>query len=410
MGKVSKIVLLIIVMVISMSYIFATESMLPQDNVTYNMVTNRYSKTSARILSMGGAGIAVRSNQDALYVNPASLGEKGLVWNVPNVAFTLYNTRKLVDTGIIENYQTIKDDIGKYTQALYEILSGSGNNKLATVDSGFGAKWGRFAFAVDSQINLNTYLAPGNNAPDTVIIPQVDVVASAGLGLRFFRSSPVNFDIGIASRFNIRAYYEKVDISTIMNAINDSSDFVQSLQTQKQVMVGYSIPIDIGFNLNVPGGVTFSAVARNINGNFKFSQYKNLQEAQKDANNVIKSKLIVESPMSVDVGFGWKPNWGLSWLANPNIAVDVVDVISLTKGFSTTNLLAHMRAGIEVELLKLLELRAGINQGYVSIGAGVNLMNLIHLEASYYRLEFGEKLLNKPVDALTIRMNLFWER
>ena len=69
-----------------------------------------------------------------------------------------------------------------------------------------------------------------------------------------------------------------------------------------------------------------------------------------------------------------------------------------------------MRAGLEVELFKLLELRAGLNGGYVSIGAGLNVLNIIHLEASYYRLEFGEKLLDKPVDALTVRMNLFWER
>ena len=114
--------------------------------------------------------------------------------------------------------------------------------------------------------------------------------------------------------------------------------------------------------------------------------------------------------MVVEFGCCWKVCLFLSWLANPNMAVDIVDVVGLTKEFSTTNLLSHMRAGIEVEILKLLELRAGLNQGYVSIGAGFNLMNIIHLEASYYRLEFGEKLLDKPVDALTIRMNLFWER
>ncbi|MCI7805651.1 MAG: hypothetical protein MR563_00665, partial [Spirochaetales bacterium] len=85
-------------------------------------------------------------------------------------------------------------------------------------------------------------------------------------------------------------------------------------------------------------------------------------------------------------------------------------VVGLCQDFSGTNILAHMRAGLEVELFKLLELRAGLNGGYVSIGAGINVLNIIHLEASYYRLEFGEKLLDKPVDALTVRMNLFWER
>ena len=207
MNKISKILVLLLVMVISMSSVFAADSMLPQDDATYNMVTNRFTKTSARILSMGGAGIAVRSNQDALYVNPASLGEKGLVWNFPNVAFTLYNTRDLIATGIVDNYKNIQNDLGKYTEALYSILSGTGNNKIATVDAGVGAKWGRFAFALDTQANLNTYLGPGENGLGIAVVPQVDVVASTGLGLRFFRNSKVNFDVGIAARFNVIGYY-----------------------------------------------------------------------------------------------------------------------------------------------------------------------------------------------------------
>ena len=60
MKATNKIISLIILMVLSVSALFAADSMLPQDDVTYNLVTNRFTKTSARILSMGGAGIAVR--------------------------------------------------------------------------------------------------------------------------------------------------------------------------------------------------------------------------------------------------------------------------------------------------------------------------------------------------------------
>ena len=408
MKSLKKIITLTLIMVIALSTVFAS-NLTPDIDVSYNMVDRPYSTTSARMLSMGGAGIAVRSNQDALYVNPASLGEKGLVWNVPNIAFTIYNTRELVASGIIDNYNNIASDPGKYAETILSIFGKAGNNKIATVDAGVGAKWGRLAFGVDTQVNLLTY-TPSTSAIDVAVIPQVDVVLSTGLGLRFMRDSKINFDIGVAARLNARGYYEKLDANYVLSNLNSMDKIFTQLQETKPMVFLYSMPVDVGFNLNLPAGVTFSTVARNINGSFK-GDVTTLKEISSEAATLVKSdKIKLESPMSVDVGFGWKPNWGLSWLANPNIAVDVVDVISLTKGFSTTNLLAHMRAGIEVEILKLLELRAGINQGYVSIGAGVNLMNLIHLEASYYRLEFGEKLLDKPVDALTIRMNLFWER
>ena len=114
--------------------------------------------------------------------------------------------------------------------------------------------------------------------------------------------------------------------------------------------------------------------------------------------------------MSLDIGFGWKPKFGLSWLADPNIAIDFVDTIGFFNSASLSNVLVHLRAGIELQLLSVFELRAGLNQGYVSLGLGVNVMNVIHLEASYYRLEFGKNVGDKPIDALTIRANLFWER
>ena len=74
MKSLKKIITLTLIMVIALSTVFAS-NLTPDIDVSYNMVDRPYSKTSARMLSMGGAGIAVRSNQDALYVNPASLGE-----------------------------------------------------------------------------------------------------------------------------------------------------------------------------------------------------------------------------------------------------------------------------------------------------------------------------------------------
>lgn len=409
MKMIKKLIAVTLLIAASVSLVFAANSFTPDSDSAYKLVANPYRKTSARMLSMGGAGIALRSNQDALYVNPASLGEKGLVWNVPNVAITLYNARDLIATGIIDNVSTVKDDIGKYAETVLGIFGKSGYNNIMTMDAGVGAKLGRFAIATDAQVNMLTY-TPATSAIDVSVIPEVDVVMSAGLGLRFLRDSAINFDVGVAARLNVKAYYDKLDANYVLSNINNMDQIVKQLTENKPLMFAYSIPVDLGANLNLPAGFTFSVVARNINGNFKAQVMNSLTDAKDNLKDIMGGKITIKSPMTVDFGFGWKPKYGLSWLANPNLAIDLVDVVGLCQDFSGTNILAHMRAGLEVELFKLLELRAGLNGGYVSIGAGVNLMNLIHLEASYYRLEFGEKLLDKPVDALTVRMNLFWER
>ena len=109
MKSLKKIITLTLIMVLALSTVLAESSTppTPDTDVAYNMVDRPYKKTSARMLSMGGAGIALRSNQDALYVNPASLGEKGLVWNVPNFWVTIYNARDLIASVILYIYDNI---------------------------------------------------------------------------------------------------------------------------------------------------------------------------------------------------------------------------------------------------------------------------------------------------------------
>ena len=117
-----------------------------------------------------------------------------------------------------------------------------------------------------------------------------------------------------------------------------------------------------------------------------------------------------KSDMNLALGVGWAPDLGgWEWLADPTVAIDFVDLIGLFDDFSLNSFLARLKMGAEIKLFKVLELRGGLNGGYVSLGLGVDLFKVIHLEASYYWSEFGENLGDKDVDAFTIRANIFWE-
>ena len=206
-----KFAIVLIIALCTVGALFATDQEKPEDftpptqDKYDNVLSSTFTKTSARISAMGGAGLAVFNNQDSLYINPASLGAKGLVFNTPNVAVTLYNIKDAyVDTGLLEN--VIKDPnsitdmdylTGELLPGVIGVLGASGNNKLATVDAGVGFKAGRFAFAVDSQVNLNTYVPFNGGTADLQVIPQVDVAATMGIGIRFMRDKAFNFDVGV---------------------------------------------------------------------------------------------------------------------------------------------------------------------------------------------------------------------
>jgi hypothetical protein len=412
-----KILIVTLTLLIAFSsFVFATDPINPETNEVYAAIAVPYSKTSARMEAMGGAGISGFSNQDALYVNPASLANPGFVFNTPSLALTIHDFKALNNTGVIEtainNPEQFDDDSYKLSlaQKLLSIYGTGRNNAIATVDAGVGAKLGCFAFALDTKAGAITY-TPGG-ASSIKIIPTMDVVLSAGLGLRVLDLSAMSLDIGAAARLNLRGYWKAIEGNDVILHMNEDNYF-EELPENTPVMYGYAIPIDLGLNLNLPFGITVSGVVKNINGTFHMNAYDNYHPLEEmDISEVFDNETFsFATPMSVNAGFGWNPDFGsLSNIINPAIAIDVVNVDKLLADFSTTNLLTSLKAGAEVELLRTIELRAGINQGYTSFGVGLNILNILHMEASYYRHEFGTLLGDNPVDALTIRFNTIWER
>ena len=424
-----KLFVLFAVLLASCAILFAADSPYnPSTNKVYSALNEPFTKTSARLSAMGGAGVAVFSNQDALYINPASLGEKGFVFNVPDVSFTLYNFDALGidDFDKVSSLDAILDTVG----GILGTLSSPGRNKLLTVDSGAGFKAGRFAFAIDAQVTLNTYNEGGGafgDSNDTEskttnglnAIPQVDVAATAGFGFRFFRDSSVNFDVGFSASLRMRAFMEAVNANELLDSLaNDNFDSV--FGSDEKIIVGWAVPLTAAVNVNFPFGITIANVVSNIhlvNGGYNYKITGGYDEIKDDIMGTItdtfkgSEDFVAKSDPIWTLGFGWSRDFGgWNWIVRPTVAVDVVDVAGLVDDFNTEGILSRLRVGAELDFFKTFEIRAGLNAGYMSAGIGVNLFNVIHLEASYYWNEFGDRLGQKDVDALTIRMNIGWER
>lgn len=388
---------------------------------TYFTLASPFTKTSARISAMGGAGLAVFNNQDSLYINPASLGGKGLVFNLPNAAVTLYNVKDLVvESGlleqVIEDPSVIAEDPMGYIGKILDPVLRPGNTKLATVDAGIGFKAGRFAFAIDSQVNLNI-ANPSAGISQLQIVPQVDLAATMGLGFRFFRDKAFNLDIGVSAALQVRAFMEKVSWSDLNDELMQDP---MAYLDKKPIAIGWAVPLTVGVNINMPFGFTIANVVSNIqlvNGGYNYVVQESYNDFVDDPMGTVSgiftndTVYTAKSDFIYSAGIGWSPDLGgWEWLIDPTIAVDVVDIVGLVQDPSLNTFLYRLKAGAEIQLFKFLELRGGLNSGYATLGAGINLFNVIHLEASYYWNEFGQQLGAQPVDALTIRVNIGWER
>lgn len=95
---------------------------------------------------------------------------------------------------------------------------------------------------------------------------------------------------------------------------------------------------------------------------------------------------------------------------------DLIDMYALVQSmvddfdsFRWSDLLLHLNAGAEINLFNIISARAGVNRGFMSVGAGIWLP-FAQVDASYGWQEFGVELGDKPVDAVTIKFNLGYDK
>jgi hypothetical protein len=370
---------------------------------------------------MGGAGLSTASGADAFFMNPANLASRRFSLYLPAVSVTVFNPKAIIDSGIIEDIQENEnpDTLATTVVNKYMGIVSAGRGEVVTTDVAMSFTGGGFGIGMQVQEQLHTYSTDGQLTSDK-IIAEINAAASVGIGFRLdFIPEVLSVDIGATARPTYKAYSNKIGANEIIN-IADDDDPAQKFMSEYPVAAGWAVPVDVGVNVNLPVGLRVSAVARNLNGKYTMTQYdvsgdwvnEMVELAGGDPVYTGTSGAITEYeytvPWTLDIGFGWIPELGgLGRLLRPAFAFDLVDVATLAESMETDEdaYLNHIRVGAEVKLFSMVDVRAGINQGYLSLGVGFDLL-VIHLDASYYWREYGAEIGDKPIDALTVRFNL----
>jgi hypothetical protein len=376
---------------------------------------------SARTEAMGGAGVATATGADALFMNPANLGAGRFSLNLPSLSLTVFNAKGILDSGIIEDIQSAEDPETVLPTVLnkYMGLVKSGNGEVLTTDIATSFTGGGLGLGLQVQEQLHSYSGDGSITSDS-FLAELNVAATVGLGFRLdFVPNVVSVDVGASARFTYKAYTNRVGANSIIGLI-DSVDPATSLLENTKVAAGWAVPIDAGVNVNLPMGLRVSGVARNLNGMYTMQNYTEMgtwlndlaemgeMESVYTGTSTEPTDFTYTVPWSLDLGLGWAPDLGsLGALISPTIAVDLVDLLGYMELENPTeeDLWTRVNAGAEVRVLNMVDLRAGINQGWKSVGVGVDLL-LIHVDAAYYWREYGLNIGDKPLDALTVRVNI----
>ena len=420
-----KIVLLIMLVVLVISPLMAdVEGFEPFDG---NRVSFR--PTSARIEGMGGAGLAIVKGNDTLFYNPANLAYKGLSINLPSVSLTVHNLSHMVRNGVFESLLegNMEDVIGPMVNSV-----GYGRGEIITTDISTSITGGGLGFGLHIQEQLHTQNS-GMNALNAKYFAELNIAAVFGLGVRIHAIPDyLSVDVGATAKLAYKAYTKGFSISTIAGDIfepdgGDEFDPMELLNIMT-IASGVGFPIDIGVNVNLPFGMKVSAVARDVIGTYKMTAYENSLDWVNDSLDIIgvdkpfsdsevgSNTARVEFPLEIkpkfDVGFGYVPRLGkLGKVLQPSIALDLVDIGDMIEAsdYSQHAFLTHLNVGAELRVASTLDLRFGMNAGYMSVGMGLDLF-VIRLDAAYYWREYGNNIGDNPKDAFTLRFNIGYDR
>ena len=424
-----KLFAILLVLISVFSVCFAAtdadaDKLLPSGNKYVDALLDNSYPHSARSLGMGSAGIAVGGRSDSFYMNPALLARRTLI-SIPYAQVTLYHPYDLLQkdeetgTSIVDDFMDViesgnmQDITGPALGLLESIKAGRG--KIAELDAGVTLGGGGFALGFHVNDIIHTY-GNGVGGLDANLFDELNVNILAALGLRFDLTPSISLDIGVSSGVSVMGYTGLIGAQSVLDMMGSSGDGdPMTILKSTPLALGWSIPLNVGVNLNLPLGFSVGVVGRNLLNpvlgyNMRVMDVGEIMENPMGSVSAAFSggeRFTIKMDPSLDFGLGWKWN---SWFLSPTLAVDVVDTIGLFKDdFSLRSFVDHLRIGAEVRLLSFLDLRGGINQGYWTVGAGIDLW-AIKIDAAYYWQEFGDTAGDYGLDAFSIRINIGFDR
>ena len=428
--KKTAIVFLVLLMACTALFAGETEPVVRYDLDPNYALDFTFQPTLSRYNAMGQSGLALPTRIDSFFTNPAALSSRGFGISFPSVTVTVYNLEKLVnDPEAVDIFNKIingRAESGDYANMATKVLKnlGTGRNVVAKIDTGLAVKLGMMGFGTNVQVKFHG-LNKGTSFAAQKVIPEVNAAQTIALGLKVIDTDSLSLSVGASVHGVYKAYYKEIGAETLVNLIGGDKEAAKNLMLwDTPVMGGYAIPFDLGVTLGLFNDVlNISATANNINGKYHMKSFSGMGDLINSiSSNTMKPgshEHVTKDSLSFEISTPWTLNFGVAFapavpVLNPVVTADLVDMLDLCRrigssDFRWSDLLLHLNAGAEFGLFDVLTVRGGINRGYLSVGAGLNLV-FMQIDLAYGWQEMGNQLGDKPVDSLTIKFSLGYDK
>ena len=350
---------------------------------------------------MGGAATAYPTPRTALFYNPAHLtrleysrapvtmlgGSFSLSSNFPE-QLDFYNKRlqPAIEQGI-ENLDEADE------QALYDEVF-----RMAGSPTTFGTELLLPSFVISREnhgygggLFTHTEFAynvedAGAGVPGVDFTALVDVIAVASAGTDFSALGLKSLSAGVTTKYDQRFLSLKVKP---VDAIDEDESFY--------VLGGSAATVDFGLLyeadfIKTPGtlylGLVWSDLALK-NFDYKFSAYWEKNEETRDNDAIAAEAATAQERYPIRSTMRAGVAYVLPGLGGPFEETAIaLDYIRYDDPFVEQPLLGHLSMGLQTTMGKVFSVRAGLNQGYTTVGAGVQF-SFARIDYAFYGSEQG---------------------
>jgi hypothetical protein len=361
---------------------------------------------SPEVMGKGGSFIADAHGYDSFFYNPAGFSRSNGSFTIAAATAWVYARPDALLT-LGQQFLAGTGD----TSSMLGFL----NSQVTTGGVGAGASMG-IGYAGNGLGLGLVIIADSTLYGPTLLGVSGDVTATVGfiggLSVPFeLLGIPIHFGGDVRPMIRIHALVPNSVALGMLSAITAGGDIMAALGSAN-ALYGVGIGLDLGVIAEL-GWFTVGLSIRDLAGtSFKYesnpfgtlvSTFSSQMKFPSSSTTPTDQYVI---PMDIAFGAAFHPDLGgIGRIVDPALSLDLHDLVGLIGGSRT--LWTALHAGAEVKLLSLFTLRGGLNQGYLTVGAGVKLL-ILDLNLALFTREIGAHIGDRASSGATLDVALRW--
>lgn len=365
-----------------------TGSLLIAQDTRINLVAPK----NPRVMGMGGSFVAMSEGYASFFGNPADFASKKGELTLSEVSTWLYMplTQVNIDmiAGIAANPEGVMEDLTSI-EPLVDLVTTNGFG--VGLSSGLGWVGKGLAFGVMAGADSYVYGRTLLGATGTLDMQGMAVIG-LGIPIKLFG---IDFAFGGSLRPFLRTT-TPVGMLDVLSMMGGSEGGIEP-EFNPLTSVGFGLAVDLGVRISISDYLAAGLAIRDISTkqNYAVAPLMTVLDSLSVGELPDGDPVELEVVPNITAGVSFKPiPVPLRKLLDLNLTAEIQDPITAIqdkKSFMNT-----LHAGAEAQLLSgLVSVRGGVNRGWLSVGAGIDLL-FLETNVAIFTEELGKRPGDRP--------------